>query len=149
MKVSTAMAYELTKLGVTPGGNGRWHVEVTTRPLNQVQQRALHKELLAEYQQTLPGVTIQQLRQSLEHGYPILPAYRDGDQLRVWCDHEQKWHLHDTGDGFRLADCDCKDSPLMANGYEVHEVGLYEEAEVRRLQEWPEYGCATCDRGVR
>ena len=60
-------------------------------------------------------------------GTPVLPAYRLGSQLHVWCTEERTWHYHGStfgtfgsGDGHRVAHCT---NPRNANGYVLHEVG--------------------------
>lgn len=81
----------------------------------------------------------------------MLPAYRDGVALLVWCDHEQMWHTHGgctgqcpprqrrhwghqcecpagAGDGPRAAHCTCRE---QRRDYVLCEVGPFTE-EVRR-----------------
>lgn len=87
---------------------------------------------------------------------PVLDAYRDDGQLKVWCDHEQRWHTHGgcwspdcprtqallasrytdrsctcppgTGNGHRCAHCGCPHSPYDLTGYTLREVGPFTAA---------------------
>lgn len=84
--------------------------------------------------------------------YPILPAYRDGTTLLVWCAHERKWHTHGlgngrafgTGDGHRVAHCSCHGSPLYDRGYVIQEVGEMTPAIRRSARPTRGYECPTC-----
>ena len=56
---------------------------------------------------------------------PILDAYDDGAQLRVWCVYCKRWHNHGRGpgsDGHRVAHC-IEDTPYSACGYVLRTVG--------------------------
>lgn len=144
--------YELKKLGVTTHGDGRWHVDAYAESVDETQQLALHEELLSEYQNTLPGLSMEQVRMSLACGYQIRPAYRDDDVLQLWCVHEQQWHAHPIpnkeifgqANGRFEPQCVCSASPLKA-GYVLHEIGKFEKIW-GLMGMWPNYGCATCDR---
>jgi len=48
-----------------------------------------------------------------------LPAYADGEMLKVWCEHEGTWHHHGLGNGsgHRIAHCTCEASPFAKTGY--------------------------------
>lgn len=42
----------------------------------------------------------------MHDGVPVLPAYRDDDQLCVWCEVERRWHCHSAFDGPVTAHCE-------------------------------------------
>ena len=48
---------------------------------------------------------------------PHLPAYPDGDSLRVWCAHCRTWHYHGARYGHRAAHCRLPGSPYRPSGY--------------------------------
>lgn len=56
---------------------------------------------------------------------PTLGAYRKGNQLVVWCEHEAIWHYHGIGEGHRAAHCVCQFSTLRLGGYFIREVGPF------------------------
>ncbi|GAA2726332.1 hypothetical protein [Actinocorallia aurantiaca] len=58
---------------------------------------------------------------------PVLPAYRDGSTLRVWCEHERTWHVHGLPAGPRASHCRCESSPLRG-GYDLEEAGPFTTA---------------------
>jgi hypothetical protein len=108
-------------------------------------------------------------------GLPILPAYqsRNGSQLYVWCEHENKWHYHGrcdgtcggrygyctcpfgSGDGHRAPHCTCPQSPYRDRGYFIHEVGLltveiergYRSLSRQRPCSWQDQNDCRFDRG--
>lgn len=66
----------------------------------------------------------------MHEGYPILPAYRDGDRLCVYCNLERRWHFHGLGDGPVIAHCDR--SMREHDTYVLREVGNW-TTDVRRI----------------
>lgn len=99
------------------------------------------------------------------YGVPVLPAYRDGCYLAVWCDHEQVWHWHGgcsgrcgtrelrqanrcscppgTGDGTRAPHCRCPESPYRPGEYDLREVGpLTDAVKAEHPELWPCPDCA-------
>ncbi|MGH3774698.1 MAG: hypothetical protein ACRDRR_03015 [Pseudonocardiaceae bacterium] len=101
---------------------------------------------------------------------PVLPAYRDGACLRVWCAHEAVWHIHGgcngtcaaalpryrglhcecppgTADGLRAAHCTCPRLRAQHAAYTLREVGPF-TAAVRRAHGaalGPARGCGSGD----
>lgn len=58
---------------------------------------------------------------------PVLPAYRRGEWLFVWCQYCGEWHRHQLVEGFRPAACLVESSPYLASGYILEVAG-----------EWPD-----------
>jgi hypothetical protein len=54
----------------------------------------------------------------------VLPAYRRGDQLIIFCPHCRREHYHGAagGDGSRSAHCTDDRSPFKRRGYWLREV---------------------------
>jgi hypothetical protein len=54
---------------------------------------------------------------------PVLPAFRIGDQLLIFCDACKRAHYHGAagGSGHRAAHCSNPDSPYIASGYVLQE----------------------------
>jgi hypothetical protein len=46
---------------------------------------------------------------------PVEPT-PTGRQLQFYCPHCRDWHRHGLGDGYRIAHCHKRDSPLLARG---------------------------------
>jgi hypothetical protein len=54
---------------------------------------------------------------------PTLPAYDDGYNYKVWCEHCRRWHLHGRIDGHRVAHCHRPSSPYDRTGYIIQKAG--------------------------
>ncbi len=54
---------------------------------------------------------------------PVLPAYRVGDLLHVWCRYCKRWHVHGgAAGGHRASHCTVDDSPFRQTGYTLEEI---------------------------
>lgn len=51
---------------------------------------------------------------------PVLDAYPDGDRLKVWCVHCDRWHFHGATGGHRVAHC--SSGPYRETGYVLRRV---------------------------
>lgn len=68
-----------------------------------------------------------------ENGTPHLPAWREDNQLRVWCWPCGEFHFHGGEAGPRVAHC-WRPSPFEHRGYTLVEVGPYDPAEHKVIQ---------------
>jgi hypothetical protein len=64
-------------------------------------------------------------------GIPVLDAYDDGKQYRVWCVYCKRWHYHGRQEGDRAAHC-APDSPYTASGYVLRLAGYVVDLPKRR-----------------
>jgi hypothetical protein len=54
---------------------------------------------------------------------PVLDAYDDGLNYKVWCEPCRVWHLHGRLNGHRIAHCYWPLSPYRKTGYFIQRAG--------------------------
>ena len=58
---------------------------------------------------------------------PVLDAYDDGFNYKVWCAFCRVWHLHGRVNGHRVEHCYWPLSPYMKTGYFIRKVGDWKD----------------------
>lgn len=78
---------------------------------------------------------------------PSLLAYREGNQLVLWCRYCAKWHYHGTNSfGHKVAHCYVPSSPYAITGYNLVDSGKLTEELKKKYKDRKPFMCRKCSK---